>query len=154
MNKTAPPGFQKFETESPFNLNVGPYYFREDKNEIVFGLRVQKHHCNTSGRLHGAMVGALGDIALGHSIAKALSSGYILSNTNAEEQERGSMVTLNLTSDYSGTATEGDWLEVYVEVQHVGKSTAFANAYFKNESANIARVSGIYKLFREAKKPT
>ena len=148
MPESVPPEFQKFETQSPFNVNVGPYYFREDDDAIVFGLLVENHHCNAAGRLHGGMVSALADIALGHGIAKSQSADHILSKANASERRGLPMVTLSLSTDYSGTAGKGDWLEVYVEVQHVGKSTAFANAYLQRDSTKIARVSGIYKLFR------
>ncbi len=147
MTSSQPQGFQLFETESPFNLNVGPYYFSELTDEIVFGLRVEKHHCNTSGRLHGAMVGALADIALAHNIVKSLNPEETLSLNPPNIQAPG-IVTLNLTTDYSGSAREEDWLEMKTEVQHVGKSTAFANAYLINGKQRIARVSGIYKLFR------
>jgi acyl-coenzyme A thioesterase PaaI-like protein len=154
MPGSVPPGFKKFETESPFNLNVGPYYFREEDDAIVFGLKVENHHCNTAGRLHGGMVGALADIALGHGIAKSQSSDFILSKANAAGRYGFPMATLSLSTDYSGTAHKGDWLEVHVEVQHVGKSTAFANAYVQKDSTKIARVSGIYKLFRDRTEAT
>jgi acyl-coenzyme A thioesterase PaaI-like protein len=143
-----PSGFKILDTKSPFNLHVGPYYYLPRGNEIVFGLLISMKHCNTSGRLHGAMVCAIADIALGHNIVQSLTVNDVFDESARDEVTLTNIVTMNLSTDYSGTALEGDWVEVHVEVQRAGKSMAFANAYLVRDGERIARVSGIYRVYR------
>lgn len=37
------------------------------------------------------------------------------------------MATTNLSTDYAGRATLGDWISIHTDVQKVGRSLAFAN---------------------------
>ena len=92
------------------------------------------------------MVVAIADIALGHNIGQAIYSKNLSQGADENSADNFSMVTVNLSSDYSGTAAKGDWVEVHVEVQHVGRSLAYANAYLIADSQKIARVNGIFNL--------
>ena len=56
------------------------------------------------------------------------------------------MVTASLTIDYAGSAKLGDWVEIEVDVQKVGRSMAFANSYFYVESKRIARASAVFNV--------
>ena len=55
-------------------------------------------------------------------------------------------VTANLSIDYAGTAKLGDWIEIEVDVQKVGKSMAFANCYFYVGSKRVARASAVFNV--------
>ena len=144
-----PEGYELFPTSSPFNTAVGPYYYQLQGESLVIGLEVENRHCNTSGTLHGAMFGALADIALGNSIGLALSEGS--AEDKVAERKAGAQpvafATVNPSVDYAGSAKAGDWVEMHVDVQKVGGTLAYANGYLKNGEERIGRVSGIYRLF-------
>jgi len=146
-----PSDFQLFETGSPFNALVGPYYWKRIENEVIFGLLIEKQHCNTSGRLHGAMICAVADIALGHNVWLALAAQGA---TRVEGANGAVMSTVSLSTDFTGTAREGDWVEIHADVHKTGKSLVFANAYMIADDSRIARVSGVYKIIEKQLRST
>ena len=144
-----PEGFQQMESDSPFIQLIGPIYYRADDTTARFGVLVEAKHCNSSGRVHGGLVATVADIALGNSIGHA----GITEEERAEWRATGKltiqrkpMVTVSMATDYSGTAQVGDWIEVHVDVQHLGRSMAFANAYFEQGGQRIVRTSGVYRF--------
>lgn len=148
---TIPEGWEPFPTSSPFNTAVGPYFYKLQGESLIIGLEVETRHCNTSGTLHGAMFGALADIALGNSIGLAISEGTAAAGV-AERKGGGpppAFATVNLSIDYAGSAKAGDWVEMYVDVQKVGGTLAYANGYLCRGEDRIGRVSGVYRLFKQ-----
>ena len=147
-----PPGFTALNTNSPFNNLLGPYYCQLRDGGLVIGLRVEERHCNTGGKLHGGMVPALADIALGHNIGLALAAGREPGAETPQELARGvpgaPIATVSMSTDYAGTATRGDWIEAHADVQKAGRSLAFANAYLMCGDERIARVSAVFRVFR------
>jgi len=139
-----PDGFEPLNTVSPYNTLVGPFYQRVDGDKFVGGLLIEPKHCNTAGRLHGGMVGSIADVTIGHNIGLALVAQA--GGNLATDAPGARMATVSLSTDFSGSAREGDWLEVHVDVQKVGGSLAFANAYLSVGEERIARVSAVFKL--------
>ena len=143
-----PEGFELFETGSPFNQLVGPYYYRLIDDSAVFGMRVEKRHCNSGGRLHGSMICAIADIALGNNV------GLALSKAGRERKTHGDVMgapisTVGLSTDFTGSAKEGDWIEVHVDVHKTGNRLVFANAYLSCDISRFARVSGVYNIIEK-----
>jgi uncharacterized protein (TIGR00369 family) len=134
----APGGFAPLFRTSPFLDAVGPFYYRRDGTRLVIGLRILEKHANARGLAHGGLLMTLADIALGY-------------NTAYQEDPPGSWVTANLTADFAGAATLGDWVEAHVEVQKSGKRLAFANAYLVVRDERILRASAVFA--RSAAKP-
>lgn len=109
------------------------------------GLLIRDHHCNSAGRLHGSMVCAISDVALGHNIGLALAGNGAYENIKPEMQ--GAPIhTISMSTDFVGTARLGEWVEVHVDVQRAGRSIAFANAYLFCNSERIARTSAVFKV--------
>ena len=148
LSAEGPAGFELFETTSPFNLHLGPYYARVVDRVVTLGLRVAAHHCNRSGRLHGGMISTLADIAIGNNIGLALSFDEDFRDKKADD--RPSIATVSMSTDFTGTAKEGEWVEVNVDLQNVGKTLAFGNAYLLCNDLRIARVSAVFRIFRPA----
>ncbi len=144
--QSIPTGFHQLETTSPFIVHVGPLYIRSGEECIDLGLLIEEKHCNRSGNLHGAMVSAVADIALGQNVAFALLHNGAFDNIKDRESGRSPIATVSMSTDYTGTARIGDWVQTSVEVQRAGRSLAFANAYLIREGERIARTSGIYKV--------
>lgn len=141
-----PHGFSVLETQSPFIRNVGPLYVRFGDERADIGLLIEEVHCNSRGRLHGAMVCAVADIALGQNVARAFAELGAFEREDGEPIPGVGMATVSMSTDFSGTARVGDWIEVHVDVSRAGKRTAFANAYLVHKDERIARVSGVYQV--------
>ena len=142
-----PNHFLPLNSTSPFNNLVGPYFARLHQDSLIIGLRLEGKHCNNSGRLHGAMVAAVFDVALGHNV------GLTIARENGEDLDQyaggvpgAPILTTSLTIDYLGTASSGDWVEATAHVQRAGRSMAFANAELFCEDRRIAKASGIFRI--------
>ena len=150
-----PEGFSRLEEVSPFILNNGPFYCKTLDQGLVFGLHVEQQHCNRGDKLHGGMVCTIADIAIGHNIGMLLwSQGkQVLPTTETAATPLSGppgvpMATVSMSTDFSGSASLGDWVEVEVDVHRLGRSLAFANAYLASNAERIARVSAIFKIIR------
>jgi len=141
-----PPGFEPLETTSPFILHVGPLYRRISDAQTLLGLSVAENHCNSRGRLHGAMVCAVADIALGQNVGREFAEIGAFDGADGNILPGVGMATVSMSTDFAGTARVGDWVTVRVDVQRVSKRTAFANAYLVRGEERIARVSGVYQV--------
>ncbi|MFL6622652.1 MAG: PaaI family thioesterase [Sulfurifustis sp.] len=133
ISTSVPDGFGPLFRTSPLLDTLGPFFGRGSGADLVIGLRVAEKHTNSRGTLHGGVLATLGDIALGYVMA-----------FGSEPPRR--LVTASLTIDYTGSAKVGDWIEVRVDSQKVGKALAFANAYVTTDGAQIARVSGVFAV--------
>lgn len=130
-----PEGFEPIFRSSPFLDLIGPIYNQRTEAGLVIGLRAQKKHCNARDLVHGGVFSSLADIALGYNAA-------------FQGDEIVPMVTANLSVDYAGSARLGDWIEITVDVQKVGKSMAFANSYFSVDGRRIARASAVFNVLQ------
>lgn len=140
--------FLPLNSSSPFNNLVGPYFVRFHHDSLIIGLRLEDKHCNNSGRLHGAMIAAIFDTALGHNLGLAIAKDNGEDLTQYSAGVPGApILTTSLTTDYLGTAFSGDWVEVSVDIQRAGKSMAFANAELFHDGQRIAKASGIFRVF-------
>lgn len=128
-----PEGFEPLFRSSPFLDLLGPIYNKKTEQGLIIALRAEKKHCNARDLVHGGVFSSLADVALGYNAAFAGS-------------EPVPMVTASLTVDYAGSARLGDWIEISVDVQKVGRSMAFANCYFMVDSKRIARASGVFNV--------
>ncbi len=152
-----PEGFELLETRSSFSNHVGPLYTQRLAGEVVFGLLVQAHHCNSGGVMHGGMVNTLADLAIGNNIGLILAERAATSEGNQNAAAAGSaslpsrvggapIATVSMATDFAGSARLGEWVEVKVDVQRVGASMAFANAYLVANGKRFARSSAVFKV--------
>ena len=128
-----PEGFEPIFRSSPYLDLLGPVYSKHSDGGLRVGLRSEKKHCNARDSVHGGVFSSLADIALGYNAA-------------FQSKEPVPMVTASLTIDYAGSAKLGDWIEIEVDVQKVGRNMAFANCYFFVGSKRIARASGVFNV--------
>ena len=151
-----PNGFEPLASASPFNGMAGPLFVRLDQDENpVVGFEVLDKHCNTSGRVHGAMIAALADISLGKGIGMALVRAGLIENkatTTAEIGAGAPIATVTLNTNYVGNAVAGDWVESHVTVNKVGRRMAFADAsiikvvHSVNSDTPVAQCSAVFAV--------
>lgn len=128
-----PVDFEPIFRSSPFLDLLGPIYNKKSDAGLVIGLRAEKKHCNARDLVHGGVFSSLADIALGYNAA-------------FQGDTPVPMVTASLNVDYAGAAKLGDWIEIVVDVQKVGKNLAFANSYFFVGDKRIARASAVFNV--------
>ena len=91
----------------------------------------------------------MADIALGNSVGHASISEEERKRWREEGYELKRpptpRVTVNLATDYAGFAKVGDWVEMHVDIQELGKSMSFANAYLLCDGEKIARSSSVFR---------
>lgn len=131
MTIPVPEGFKPLFRTSPALDLIGPIYCRGEGLDLVLGLRVEPKHCNARGTVHGGILAAVADVALGYTL------GFSTDPPTA-------LVTANLTLDYAGTAKIGNWLETAVDVQKRGSRLAFANCYITVGAERIVRASAVF----------
>jgi uncharacterized protein (TIGR00369 family) len=135
MTSVVPPGFVKLDRTSSFHELVGPLYEKRDDDSHIIGFVVEEKHRNRRGIVHGGMICTLADFAMGHGASLA---------GNAPRK----VVTVNLSIDFAGNATIGDWLEAHVDVMRPGNRVCFVNCFIVHGGERIARASATFQILR------
>lgn len=136
MSQAVPTGYEPLFRESPFVNLIGPFHQKKTDTTLDIGLRIVEKHCNIRKDLHGGVLSAFADFAMGYNIAFS-------------EEPRISAVTANLNVDYLGRAAVGDWLEARVELVKKGKRIIFANCYFYVDDHLVAKANGLFHVLNK-----
>jgi uncharacterized protein (TIGR00369 family) len=130
-----PDGFEPHFRKSPFTDPWEPLYSRKTDRAVIMGLRLAKPHTNARGLIHGGLIAALADNAMGYSCAQATAW-------------RSSFVTISLAVDFAGSAEIGQWLAVESEVIRTGSTICFAQCLVKADDAVIARANATFRVVK------
>jgi uncharacterized protein (TIGR00369 family) len=133
MSKEPPEGFAPHFRKSPVTSPWEPLFSRTLEGAVQIGLWLREEHCNSRGLLHGGVIAALADNAMGLSCVTSMPSPQ-------------GLVTVSLTVDYLGAAKVGQWLQIEPRVLRTGKSMGFADALVTADGATIARASATFRL--------
>ncbi len=128
-----PNGFERHFRQSPLTDPWEPLYSRRTADVLQIGLRLARPHTNSRGLIHGGLIAALADNAMG------LSCGVKLGG-----QTR--LVTVSLAVDYLGTAQIGQWLTIEPQVVKVGSRLCFAQALVTADGVVIARTNATFSV--------
>jgi uncharacterized protein (TIGR00369 family) len=128
-----PEGFEPHFRQSPLTDPWEPLYSKRTDKAVIIGLRLAKPHTNARGMIHGGLIAALADSAMGHSCAHVMRSGP-------------SMVTIGLAVDFVGTAHVGQWLTVETDVIKTGNTVCFAQSLIKADGMVIARANATFRV--------
>jgi len=134
LQTQAPPvGFTPHDRKSPLTEPWEPLYSRKCENVVILGLRAGPAHTNSRGFVHGGLISALADNAMGLSCMRRLNQG-------------GSLVTANLGVDFLGPAFCGQWLEFDTVFVKPGRTLCFAQAFVTADGQPCARASGVFRV--------
>ena len=86
-----PEGFEPHSRKSPLTEPWEPLYAKRTDKAVIIGLRLAKPHTNGRGLIHGGLIAALADNAMGYSCAHQMGGV-------------SSLVTIGLAVDFVGTA--------------------------------------------------
>ena len=96
-----PEGFRELTEALGFARANGPWFEKIENGRVMRGFLPGTQHANALGIVHGGMLAAFLDSAMGRAVWHTL---------------RRRSVTLRLSVDYLGPARVGDWLQAEGEV--------------------------------------
>lgn len=138
-------GFSVHERRSPVTDAWRPIYASKEGGVVRLAIELADHHCNGRGMLHGGVIAALADNAMG------LSLGLAIAAAGAEQIERGhakGIVTTSLSVDYTGVASLGQWVEIVPRIVHAGRSSGVTDAIITADEQTIARANASFRILR------
>lgn len=133
MPTEPPEGFAPHFRQSPVTKPWEPLFSRRIDGTVQIGLWLREVHCNSRGLLHGGVIAALADNAMGLSCGTSIRSAQ-------------GLLTVSLTVDYAGSAKLGQWVQIEPRVLKTGKSMGFADALVTADGAVVARASATFRV--------
>jgi len=132
-----PAGFERHDRKSPVTDPWEPLYRRFAGDTVILGLRVDTAHTNSRGFVHGGLISALADNAMGLTCARHAG-------------DLTSLVTVNLTVDFLGSALMGQWLEFDTVFVKPGGTLCFTQAFVTADGQPCARANAVFRVVRKA----
>ena len=130
----APPeGFVAHDRKSPLTEPWEPLFVRRTDEAVILGLYARPAHANGRGFVHGGLLTALADNAMGLSCAHRLGGDR-------------SLVTVNLSLDFLAAAQMGQWLAFETSFVKLGSTLCFAQAFITADGHPCARANGVFRV--------
>ena len=136
LPQTIPQGFERQSRPSPLTDPWEPIYSKATLDAIILGLRLATPHTNARGLIHGGLIAALADKAMGHSCGHKLRGAH-------------SLVTVSMGIDFIRSAQVGQWLTVETDVIRTGSTICFAQCLVKADDIAIARANGTFRVVKK-----
>ena len=133
----APSGFERHDRKSPLTDPWEPLWRRFSGDTVVLALRAGSAHTNSRGFVHGGLISSLADNAMGLSCARKLGDG-------------ASLVTVNLTVDFLGSALTGQWLEFDTVFVKPGGTLCFTQAFVTADGQPCARANAVFRVVKRS----
>lgn len=127
-----PGGFVVHDRRSPLTDPWRPIYRHQSDDGVSLGVLADTAHVNGRGFVHGGLISALADNAMGLSCVAAHNTAR-------------NMVTVNLSIDFLGVAHTGKWLEVRAKVAKTGRSLSFAECTVLSDGKICARGTSTFQ---------
>jgi uncharacterized protein (TIGR00369 family) len=134
---SVPFGFEPLTRRSPLTDPWQPLYSKTTDKAVIVGLRLATPHTNSRGLIHGGLIAALADAAMGYSCAHRM--GNI-----------SSLVTVGLAVDFIGSAKIGEWLTIESDVVKTGSTICFVQCLAIADDAVIARANATFRVVPKA----
>jgi uncharacterized protein (TIGR00369 family) len=132
-----PAGFERHFRQSPLTAPWEPIYSKRTADAVIIALRLAEPHTNSRGLVHGGLITALADNAMGLSCGVKLEGGG------------GRLITVSLGIDFIGSAKVGQWLAVETDVIKLGNTLCFAQCLVTADGAKIARANGTFSVVKK-----
>ena len=130
-SQAVPEGFAPHFKRSPVTDPWEPLFSRRGEKSVQLGVWLREAHCNSRGLLHGGVIAALADSAMGLSCV-------------ASQQAARSALTVSLNVDYLATAKIGQWLLIDPRVVKTGSTLGFVDALIAADGETIARATATF----------
>jgi acyl-coenzyme A thioesterase PaaI-like protein len=133
-----PEGFAPHFRKSPLTEPWEPIFSRRLVDRVVIGLYVREAHANSRGMVHGGLIAALADNAMGLSCVQVL--------IGEGRKPEGGLVTVSMATDFIGVAKLGQWLAFDTQYVKTGRTLCFAQAFVAADGEVIARADARFKV--------
>ncbi len=133
MDRRVPHGFERHSRPSPLTEPWEPIWSRRTDRAVIIGLRAAEPHLNSRGLVHGGLLTALADNAMGLSCGMRLEGGPRL-------------LTANLTVDFLTVAGAGQWIEIDTTFVKPGRTMCFAQAFITADGDICARANAVFRV--------
>lgn len=112
---------------------IGPVWHRLRADGVYeYGFTAQEDkHANLMGRLHGGMISAFADYALGHSCRL--------------DRDNTPNVTVHLGIDYLAGGLMGQWITCEVHITHKTRAMSFIRGEMFGDGQLMATANGVFK---------
>ena len=138
----APPvGFTRHYRRSPVTDPWEPLYSRKGAGGVSIGFLAAAAHSNSRGFVHGGLISALTDNAMGLSCAETLG-------------DASSLVTVSLAIDFLGSANLGQWVEITPKVNRAGGRLCFVEALVTADGEPCAKAHATFSVGRKPPSPS
>lgn len=139
-----PSGFTPHSRKSPVTEAWQPLYARTERGVYELGFILNTCHCNGRGLLHGGVIAALADNAMGLSLGMArLKSDHV---EDGKTKAVSGIVTTSLHVDYIGMAQIGQWISLVPRVVTTSRRTGIVDALIYADETLIARANATFKV--------
>lgn len=116
-----------------FSEHMGPFFERDTIQGMERGLKVEAHHLNPEGVVHGGVVLSFMDYVIYRAIGDSI--GHQIK-----------FATINLNSNFIAAAKQGDFILGSGKVVRKTKSVIFAEGLLWTDQRQIMTASGIWKI--------
>lgn len=137
MAANIPDGFAPHDRRSPVTEPWQPIYQRVTDDRVILAIRAAEAHCNARGFVHGGLISALSDNAMGLSGVRRLGGEV-------------SLVTVTLNVDFLASAQIGQWLAFDTVFVRPGGTLTFAQAFVTADGEPCARANAVFRVVRKA----
>lgn len=135
----APPeGFEPHFRKSPLTDPWEPLYSRREKDRVIIGLHAREPHTNSRGMVHGGLLAALADNAMGLSCIAVM--------TGEGRKPEGGLVTVSMAIDFVGAAKLGQWVAFDTQYVKTGRTLCFAQAFVTADGEVVARADARFRV--------
>jgi len=131
-----PSGYKPHFRTSPVTDPWGPLYVRQEDSSLSIGLRIAQEHCNARELLHGGVISALADNAMGLACVMQMKSA--------------SALTVSLSIDFLSVGRIDQWLDVRGSPAKLGRTLAFADARVEADGKLIAKAAATFRIIEVA----
>ena len=128
-----PDGFKPHFRKSPLTDPWEPLYSKTVDDAVIIGMRAGEQHCNSRGFVHGGMISALADNAMGLSCA-------------GQHDPVEGLVTVSLNLEFLKAARDGQWLEFVTNFTRTGRKIDFAQGRVEADGEVCALMSATFAV--------
>ena len=129
-----PEGFARHFRQSPLTEPWEPLYSRRTDKAVIIGFHAAENHTNSRGFVHGGLITALADNAMGLSCTVLLGEG------------KSRLVTIGLSIDFLNIARVGQWIEIDTSFTRTGATICFAQAFVTADGRICARANATFRV--------
>jgi uncharacterized protein (TIGR00369 family) len=135
---SSPSGFRELHEAIGFAAANGPWFERVEGSRVIRAFRPGPQHANAHGIVHGGMLAAFLDSAMGAAVSHTL-------------QRR--CVTARLTIDYLVPGRVGDWLQAEGEVLGHDEQVAQVRGRLYGPRHDVLAGLGAFALLSRQRQP-